>query len=986
MARIPSLLAFFLILLSFATIDADASDRNSRETYLFEIDASSLARAIKEISKQTNVEIIATLPENRINAPSLYGQFTVEEALIRLLGPRDYQLEEVSGGFVLNIADVKSASIGATARPSSGDAPEVIYVVGFRNSVIQARDAKRSALTIQDSILAQDIARFPDLNLAESLQRVPGVTITRERGEGGEISLRGLGPDFTRVHLNGMEVLTNTDRDRGFEFNVFASELFSQVDVRKTYTASLDEGGIGGAVQLVTPKPYDFSEPKLVLSAQLGSNTNAGALDQRVTGLAAAHNDTIGALVSFAYSDRTSQGQDASTFRYRARSLGDADISALSPALQSRLNDGEIFIPRGNRYRVSTEEQKRIGLTATLQWRAGNSLDLNLNGLFSRYELARDAENIQTRGDNSFPTSGAIMSGGMPIAPTIVRTLRVNDNNEFVYGEFSGATIGAESTRETADITFFQTSIDGEWRPTDRLKLNALVGYSRSEMDGREDKFYSEAIGEVTLDYEGANRFDPQHLYLGGANAADPSIWRAHEIDLSDRGRDYDFFNARLDGQLNLSGALFFETGVGFKSFEHSGFRATNNNLLRNDWETGAIDAGVVGLAYPVTDHYSGRWIGVDVYDALRGYGVVRDAGAPDPNEDYAIREGTVSAYGLFRLEADLAGIPVRASAGLRYFDTKLESEGLILSQSAAGETRDRTVLERRTDDWLPTVNLAATVAPDTLLRFSYSQNITRPPLSDLSLATSLRTDDFQDIQTGNPNLRSFESDNFDLYIEHYHGDLGFIAVGFFYKDVRNFITRASKTVAFAETGLPLSLLDDGQDGATPFTFVTLVNSQDAAIKGAEFAFQTSFDVIHQKLRPFGVIGNYTFADGSLDFTDLDGARLVTTSFPGLSKHSANGSLFYETDRWGIRGSVAFRSNYITDVEVGLADEDSRGRLSTVFVDSSAFFAVSDRVKLTLEGLNLTNEKEFSYSDSSRRLTERRRSGATLFAGVSVDF
>ena len=135
-----------------------------------------------------------------------------------------------------------------------------------------------------------------------------------------------------------------------------------------------------------------------------------------------------------------------------------------------------------------------------------------------------------------------------------------------------------------------------------------------------------------------------------------------------------------------------------------------------------------------------------------------------------------------------------------------------------------------------------------------------------------------------------------------------------------------------------------------------------------------------------GIIANYTFADGELDYVDLDGVPVVTTSFPGLSKHSANATLYYETENWGVRGSLAYRSDYITDVEVGLTDEDSRGQFGSTFIDMSAYVRVNDQLKVTLEGINLTNEAEIAYSDSAKRLTERRNSGATLFGGFTIQF
>ena len=873
--------------------------------------------------------------------------------------------------------------VAAQTDSQSVIAADEIVVTGFRNSLKAARDLKRASVNVQDSIIAEDIAKFPDLNLAESLQRVPGVTIERRRGEGSEISLRGLGADFTRVQINGMEVLANTDRDRGFEFNVFASELFNRIDVKKAYEAKLDEGGIGGTVNLHTAQPFDFNGSEFALNAQLGTNTNAEELDQRYSALLSQNLGDFGALFSVSYSERTSQGEDASTFRYRARNLGGTDISGLSQDLQDSLNNAEIFLPRGNRYRVSTEDQERLGLTGALQWTPTQTSQVNLNGLFSLYDVKRDAENIQTRGSNSFPTAGGREVDGFTFPQAAVNELRVNDANELVYAHFSNGNIGTESTRNDDEVTFYQFTLDGEWDVSERVSLAGLVGYSRSELKSSEDKFYNELFADVILDYEGDNRFDPQHVYAGNVDAANPSIWRAHEIDLRDTDRENEFFNLKFDTSYVVNDAITATAGFNYKQFENDGGRATAANVLRSDWQSGAVDDDISQIGYVVEGPNGNVWVGVDPAAGLEFFGLERDTGDGDTNEIFSIEEDIYAGYLQFDIITDLGGIPVRANTGLRYVSLNRTNNGVLVTQD--GEL-DR-IVESDRDDFLPSFNLAADIAEDTILRFAYSKNITRPPLGQMSPNLTIRTDNFQDVRSGNPELEPFTSDNIDIYVEHYFEEVGYFSAGFFYKDVQNFITRAAREgVPFGTLNLPFSLLQPGQDADTPFTVSTFVNSQDSSVLGLEVAFQTELGFVHDMLSNVGVIGNYTYADGTLDYVNQDGTETVTAGFPGLSNHSANGTVYYETDRWGVRGSVAYRSDYITAVEVGLTDEDQRGALSSVFVDASAYLQITDRAKLTVEALNLTNEKENLYSDSSQRLQELRRSGTTILAGVNFQF
>ena len=962
-----------------------SSALNADERFAFNIPAGALSDVLRNLARQADVEIITSLPIGDLDAPALNGTFTVKEALSALLAPFEIDYQPISTRSYILSPPLALNEPNETASPPAlaGTSKDEIVVRGFRDSLIQALTQKRLNTGVSEVILAEDIARFADLNLAEAIQRIPGVAITRVRGEGAEISLRGLNPDFTRVEFNGLEAVASSDRDRGFEFNVFASELFKEVEVSKSYRARLDEGGVAGTVNLKTLQPFDYSGFESALAMQLGTNTNARDLDRRFAGLLSNRNAHFGALLAIAYSDRQSEGQDASTFRYRARDLGEADISALPADLQTRLNNAEIFIPRGNRYRVSSEDQERLGVVASAQWRPNSDLEFSLDGLLTDYTVKRRAENIQTRGDNSFPTAGPRTVAGEVFGPTIVNDLRINDQDELVFADFSNAVIGTESTRQNENTTFYQIGLSGSWRPNEALRASGQAGHSFFEADGLEDKFYAEAFGGLTLDYSGRNRFDPQHQFGLDFDTADPSEWRAHEFDLSDSRRSNSIISTQYDLEYDLDDLWSIAGGVKYKRFANKGREAIVADALRTEWESGARDDSITDIGFTVRDHFGAPWIGVDVSDALAFFDVERDLGPPIQSSVFDIKEETIAFYVEGELsDAEWRGIIVDANFGLRYATLDRRTTGVILGE----ESEAQRIGTSSRDALLPAFNIAAEFLPDTVFRFGYSKNVTRPPITRLSPATTVRTTNFQDILTGNPDLRPFRSDNIDAYFERYFDELGYLAFGVFYKDIQNFITRASEVVPYGTTGLPLDLLLPSQNAATPFTFVTFINSQDATISGFEFAFKRDFDFLPGAWSNTGLIGNYTHANGRLDFVNLDGSEVVSADFPGLSRHSVNGTLYYEAARWGARASVAYRSDYITEVEVGLSDEDSRGQLSTAFVDVSAHYDLGPRAKLTLEGLNLTNQKELSYSDSSRRLTERRRSGATLFAGVSVSF
>ncbi|RZM00134.1 MAG: TonB-dependent receptor, partial [Sphingomonas sp.] len=232
-----------------------------------------------------------------------------------------------------------------------------IVVNGYRRSLLAAQELKRRAVGTEDNIVASDIAAFPDLNLAEALQRVPGVAITRDTGEGRQIALRGLGPDFTRTQLNGMEVLGNTasgmdnrgnvSRSRGFDFSLFASELFNRVSVQKSYAANQDEGGIAGTVQLFTAKPFDYEGRKIVLSAKGQTNDQTSGVTPRLVGLFSQRQGDFGALVSVAYSKIRNNEYGYRNWNWGKVTYGANNIGPeIDAATRALLRGGTIFAPQ----------------------------------------------------------------------------------------------------------------------------------------------------------------------------------------------------------------------------------------------------------------------------------------------------------------------------------------------------------------------------------------------------------------------------------------------------------------------------------------------------------------------------------------------------------------------------------------------------------------------------------------------------------------
>lgn len=295
------------------------------------IQEQPMSDALRSVAQKTGESILFT-PESveGLRAPAISGQMNAQQAVSMLTRGTDLEVvSDGANGLIVRRPFMRRAVEQVPSTVGGGSAPvETVVVSGFRSSLEQSLDMKRQAVDSSDSILAEDMAKFPDLNVSESLQRIPGITLARDQGEGRQISVRGLNSTFTRVRINGMEAIATTgsedvsggaNRGRSFDFNVFASELFSQLTVHKTASAEVDEGSLGATVDLHTAHPFDKPGFNLVTSAQAGYNDMSGGFNPRFTGLISDTflGDRLGFLLSAAYQIQNGDEAGASTVRWQ---------------------------------------------------------------------------------------------------------------------------------------------------------------------------------------------------------------------------------------------------------------------------------------------------------------------------------------------------------------------------------------------------------------------------------------------------------------------------------------------------------------------------------------------------------------------------------------------------------------------------------------------------------------------------------------------
>jgi TonB-dependent receptor len=908
------------------------------------------------------------------------------------------------------------ADASADAQPSVEDEGEAIVVTGFRQSLRAALSQKRDANSIVDVIRAEDIADFPDNNLAESIQRIPGVTITRDQGEGRQITVRGLGPLFTRVRINGMEGLSTTggadasggaNRSRSFDFNIFASELFNQITVRKSPTADVEEGSLGATVDLQTARPFDYrGDFVLAGSVQAGYNDLSDQLDPRVAAVASGQflDGRLGILVSAAYSTRGILEEGASTVRWE-RGTDNGGFAAASTLPSGATQGMAFFHPRIPRYDSYVYDTERLGLTGSVQARPTDSTLITFDALYARFESQRTEQYLEAI---SFSRSGT----GKP-QTVILPGAVVDGNNSLVSGTFNNVDVRVETRFDELTTEFQQYTASVNQELGESLTLNLLGGYSQSNFANPIQTTVALDVANVQgYGYDFAQGRLPAFNY-GNLNVEDPSRYTLGEVRLRPQFVDNTFRVFRGDLGWELSEQLTLRGGADYKRYTF------DSRELRRSSET-QVPALTSAQLQALTTLYSisggtpvpagtPRTFVVPNLDAFADtLGIYSNSGmfqlfgienATARSNFRTVTERDLGAFGQLDYSLDLGGVELRGNAGMRYVRTRQRSTGY----TGQGTTLELVTVDRSYDHWLPSINVAAELPNDVILRAAAARVMARPDIGTInpggafSISGGNRT-----FSRGNPQLDPTEANTFDLSAEWYFAPESAIIVGLFYKDIGSFVATTAQQIPFNQLGLPESLLAGTTVQPTDvFTVTQPVNSSGGNLRGVEVGFQMPFRFLPSGFDNLGVQANYTFVDSDINYplTSAANAPVVRRPLVGLSRHSANATLYYEDERFSIRGSVAYRSGYLTNVpgRNGVSPpnpnaaqptfNDVEGVHGTVNVDMAASLTLTDNITLTFEGVNLTDEYVDQYIDSrADRLSVYHHTGRQFYVGARFNF
>ena len=905
--------------------------------------------------------------------------------------------------------------------------PEVV-VTGFQRSLSAALEKKQRATGQIDAIVADDIADFPDLNLAESLQRMPGIAIARSNGEGSTITVRGLPGLYTRVRINGMEARANIGNStqnngaRGFDFNLFASELFNSIVVHKTASADLEEGSLGAVVDLNTARAFNYKEGFTFVAGATGSyNDLSNTVRPRLTGLVAYRDPAglWGATASIAYTRVRLDTVSTDTVNWQKARFGFVDgVDCIddSSGMPMPTTDpncvavADAFHPRIPRFAQDILTGDRIGMTAGVQFRPTERTELRLDGLYAAYPTVDNQRRL-------FPllrgNEGQVELSNYTLIEFPQRF--GTGNNSLIAANADNAWIRSEHQQVTSRAKFYQVSLALDHRFSDEFFINAVGGVSRSK---------SGLPHDTTVNYDNrfydGYRFDFTNdetpiLAFNGLDVNDPATFVVPELRDRVGTIQGGFDTAELNLHYDIIDQLKLAAGMNYK-------RATYDTIQYNRDGTvcalglydqcdvngdGTADPGAGPPGDPALServNYPGgagpgsttRWVSPSIEGWVRQLGyynaplTLTEGGTNKVTEKnlgfYLQTKGEVPlGYGDMRLLYD---------AGVRYVQTRQTSGGY---QQGVFVTVERPMY----DDWLPSANAALWFTDTLALRLAAARVLARPALGDLSPGAGVDSFGYT-ITFQNPNLDPIRATVLDAALEWYFANDSLLSFAAFWKDIQSFPISESQRGTFASTALPRSVIQplspadvsgEGAEGtcgdpAGCWSISRRTNGPGAKVKGFEIALQAPLRAFYSGLpivlRDMGLMANYTYVDSSANYTYF--GNPVKERLQGLSNNQYNATLYYDDAKFNARVSVAYRSDFLGE------GPTSQGNLwayteSDTRVDFSTGYNINDHFKISFEGLNVINTPLSVRVDvDAERRALYNKFGRTFLLGARVSY
>ncbi len=897
-------------------------------------------------------------------------------------------------GIALGLATAGSAA-------AQDEEPEIITVTGIRAAIASSIEAKRDNTSIVEAISAEDIGKLPDVSIAESLARLPGLAAQRVRGRAQVVSVRGLGPDFTTALLNGREQVTAGD-NRGVEFDQYPSELINQALIYKTPDAQLVSQGLAGTVDLRTIRPLDFDERTVSLSASYEQNAN----DQlnfdfddtgyRFTGTYVDQfaDDTIGVVFSFADQNTPTQGEKYEICNFQ-------DLGG---------NNG----PECFKMFSESRDLDRTAVLGTLEFEPNDSFNASIDAMYTEFTDGGIRRGIELATGNWL---GGSNSG-------ISHTTGQAENGLVTEGNFSNIFGVVRNDVQDREAELFSIGVNAQWRPFENWEFEADLSHSRVERTALDFESYMgfaeggwpnypSAIDNISYAFTGERyRFNS----AVGQDYSDPTL-----MVLTDPGGwGQDGFNKTLNtddelSALRLSATRDFNQGI-ITSIE-GGLYYTNREKERETIENFVDLTSGLG-AEPIPSSYLNTptdlsWvsnISVPAYDpqALLNDGIytLRPLNpAFIVGKQWQVEEEVLVAYGQLNFETEIADIPVFGNIGTQVVRTDQSSTGPASFQNAV---LGATVTDgAEYTEFLPSANVSLELNDNTFLRFGAARTLARARMDDMRASVSVNSPDTQvcDVDPitgdliyvppsdptrscisgsgGNPRLEPYIANSLDVSLEHYFGDgAGYWSIAAFHKQIDSWVFGSvARTVDVSD------IIDDvfgpGTAAANPGVgdarFTAAENANGGWLRGMEFSLSLPAEVfLPEQFEGLGMFATYSLTDSEIQPPTASSPITI----PGLSEELGNITVYYERDGWEFRVSNRWRSDFLAELPDFTGQPDFRSALEESVVDAQIGYEFMEGplngLTVQLQANNVFDERFGTFvNDDERQVRNWEEYGAT---------